>query len=238
MPSNLVRFRRGLRGTFVDQHIPPQFAGQAHLIQMSSPDPVSTGMAMAPDRDIAMIPPPGQLAALMSPAGAAPQAARSVADQMAAAGQTQATVIQPPWVVEPASSQPFMYQSPGPGQAALTLQAVGADQTIVSFKVPTGKNGVIKWIANVFFGFGFNDGSGGLVWRMQADSAVIQGWSNVMWSMGSMVQPGAFSIRIFENQTISIILNNVSIAPAGQVPGAMVRGWFYPVIEEVQSQWL
>jgi hypothetical protein len=220
---------RGVRGSFTNMGIPNLDPATA-----LSPTAAAAGILAMPAMPVAVMPSAGNLAAMISPAGSSSDIAALIAEQNADTQPINPIITLPPWEVIPASGQPFMYGNTG----VVNLQAIGADQTIISFTVPHGKNGVIKWIANTFFGGGFQDGNGGLIWRLQADAAVLQGFSSVPWSVGSMVTPGPFGIRIFENQFIQLIVNNVFVAPSNQILGGMLRGWFYPLIEEVQSQWL
>src|ERR1051326_2241853 len=47
--------------------------------------------------------------------------------------------------------------------AYTNLTAIGTDATIISFRIPTGRNGVIQKVGNNFVGAGWVEGSGDIV---------------------------------------------------------------------------
>lgn len=117
--------------------------------------------------------------------------------------------------------------------AYAALPAPGAgDATILSFQVPLGRNGIINKIANNFVGGGWTEGSGAVLWRILVDGAPPPGansYDAIAASLGSPAQPVAIAgFRIFENQVVSVVVNNVSVVLAAQVVGARLVGYLYP----------
>lgn len=115
----------------------------------------------------------------------------------------------------------------------VTIGAIGAgDVVILSFQVPTGRNGIINKVANNFVGGGWTEGSGAIIWRILVDGAPPPGansYNAILASLGSPAQPVAISgFRIFENQVVSVVVNNVSVPLAGQLAGARLAGYLYP----------
>src|SRR5216683_7118833 len=53
--------------------------------------------------------------------------------------------------------------------AYVPLPAVGASAVVVSLPIPEGRMAMIKRIANVFVGGGFQEGQGGVTWQILLD---------------------------------------------------------------------
>lgn len=177
-------------------------------------------------------------ARLRPPAVTARKAASGASLGAALTGAGQVETVRSPWVETPAGGQPFTFLN----AASVTLPAQGATVTVVTFTVPRRKNGVIEFIANQFVGGGWTEGTGELVWRITADGVPIQGYDNIIGSIGSLSNPGWLGtrpIRVYENQIIALTLNNVGIAaPAGQALLGLFRGGFYSIEQEGQNTWL
>jgi hypothetical protein len=141
----------------------------------------------------------------------------------------------PPWDFAPVNSIAF------DAAGDITIPAIGVESTIFTFTVPRGFNGVIKTIANVFIGGGFNDGSGAIVWRILQNNQAVRGKENIINSLGTVQQPSAVGgggfIRILENDIIAMTVLNVSIVVAGQVIAGRLSGWFYPKDEDPSGIW-
>lgn len=122
------------------------------------------------------------------------------------------------------------------------LPAIAANVVIVSFQVPTGRNGVIKKIANNFVGGGWVEGTGAVIWRILVDGATPPGansYDNILASLGSPANPVEISgFRIFENQVVTVEATNVSVVVAGQLVGARIVGWLYPREIEEGTIWI
>jgi len=122
------------------------------------------------------------------------------------------------------------------------MPAIGAAATIISFQVPNGRNGIIKKIANNFVGGGWVEGSGALTWEILADGAPPPGansYNNILTSLGSPANPVEIAgFRIFENQIITVIVNNVAVVVAGQLSGARLIGYLYPRDMEDVNIWI
>ena len=117
----------------------------------------------------------------------------------------------------------------------VALPAIGASAVVVQFVVPEGRYGMIKRIANVFVGGGFQEGQGGVVWQIIQD-ALVPGtlvapfFDNIVASLGSVSNPSTIDgIRIREGQLVQLIVKNVSIVVSGQFVGGRLGGYFYPV---------
>ncbi|MCI0402701.1 MAG: hypothetical protein L0212_04165 [Acidobacteria bacterium] len=153
-----------------------------------------------------------------------------------AQGRAGVPVVQRPWVEMPASGKSFNQQN----QAQVLLPAIGTTVTVVTVTVPQGYHGVIKRIANQFVGGGWTEGTGDLVWRILVDAMPLQNYSNIIASLGAISDPTHLeeAIRIYENQVIQLVANNVAVVVAGQPLLGLLGGWFYPVSAALQPEWL
>ncbi len=124
----------------------------------------------------------------------------------------------------------------------VALPAIGTTATILQFTVPIGRNGIIRKVANNFVGGGWTEGSGAVIWRILADGAPPPGastYNSILGSLGSPANPVEIpGFRIFENQVISVVINNVSIVVAGQLSGARLIGYLYPRELEPPDIWI
>ena len=128
------------------------------------------------------------------------------------------------------------------------LPAIGATVTIISYTVPIGRNGVFQKVANNFVGGGWTAGTGDLIWRILVDGTPPPGATNydsILDSLGSPALPTPIAgFRVFENQTITVVLFNNPAGPdggvivAGQRTGARLLGYLYPREYEEDNIWV
>lgn len=114
----------------------------------------------------------------------------------------------------------------------IALPAIAAEASIITFQIPLGRNGVIKKVACNFVGGGWVEGSGSVLWRIQVDGAPPPGATNydaILASLGSPANPVEIpGFRVFENQTLTVVVRNVNVVLAGQLSGARLIGYLYP----------
>jgi len=122
---------------------------------------------------------------------------------------------------------------------AIALPAISAIWTpIFSFQVPPGYNAIIEYIANETEDPAYVNGDGSILWAIAQNfvaSAVgllfFKDYSSIPVMLGRTYAPSRIeTMTASENQTISIVVMNVSNTTATPLPvaGRMV-GWFYPV---------
>lgn len=129
-----------------------------------------------------------------------------------------------PWIDEPGGSIPFDEQN------GIALPAVGAGaSTVLSFQVPLGYDGVIKYISNNFLGGGFVDFSGDIQLQILADGRPIRNFSNILANKGTPgLQRPISPIRIYSGQIISYTVNHLAnVGLAGNVVCSLT-GYIYP----------
>lgn len=119
----------------------------------------------------------------------------------------------------------------------VALPAVGASAVVVSLPIPEGRMAMVKRVANVFVGGGFQEGQGGVVWQILLDGTpglvapvVAPFFDNIVASLGSVSAPSTIDgIRVKENNLLQLIVKNVNIVVAGQFIGGRLGGYFYPI---------
>ena len=118
----------------------------------------------------------------------------------------------------------------------------GAAVTILSFQVPVGRNGIIRKVANNFIGGGWTEGTGDVIWQILADGAPPPGatsYNKILGSLGSPASPTEIpGFRIFENQLITVVAQNVNVVVANQLVGARLVGYLYPREIEDANIWI
>lgn len=134
-----------------------------------------------------------------------------------------------PLVDMPPNAAPFDF----PG--ILTTPAPGtADSVVLSFTVPTGWDGVVKALANVYTGPGFVEGSGDLIWRLRVNGQYVKNYDSIQTTLGSFEEPRKIEggIVLSSGQLVEYL---VTVAAAASIPtGAgtqivcFLRGFFYP----------
>jgi hypothetical protein len=126
--------------------------------------------------------------------------------------------------------------------AYVQLGDIGTTVTILSFDVPIGRNGIINRISNVFVGGGFQEGQGNIIWRILVNGGTPPGandYHQIPASLGTTFNPTPISgFRIFENQTISVVAQNIAITLASQLVGARLLGYYYPRELEEADIWI
>ena len=147
----------------------------------------------------------------------------------------RARVQRPPWLDMPASGQSFSWDHiQGAPPAQVILPVIGAQVVLVQFRVPARNNGVIRLIANELITGTAWQGTGKVIWQILADRVPIQNYEAIVSSFGTTAAPGHTGgpLIISESQLIQLVLNNVSLAPAGQVLQGLLGGYYYPIEAE------
>jgi hypothetical protein len=118
------------------------------------------------------------------------------------------------------SSQPFVAY-PAPGAPAIT---------VLSYTVPNGYRGAIRWIAIVAVGGGFIDGTGNVVWRIQRNAQWVQGYEMLTAQIGSWAEPNPAPLEVQENETYTVTVEvPTGMPPQSGTTGARFRGWLQPL---------
>jgi hypothetical protein len=138
-------------------------------------------------------------------------------------------LISAPWLIEPPDAESF-HQASG-----IVIPAVdGLFHPVVQVICPPGRNGVLKWIANVVVGGAWSDFSGDAIWQIVRNpgtgiTAAERNYENILASLGLISSPTKISgIRIFENDVMQFVMKNVALPVAGEEVGALLGGYFYP----------
>lgn len=108
------------------------------------------------------------------------------------------------------------------------LPAIATPTQIVSFTMPAGFTGVVKWLANIYLGGGFQDGSGNLIWQVLIDGNPVEDYEAVTAQLGTLPVPTETFIPVMENQTVSVWITVVVVPGGGASTGARLKGWRWP----------
>jgi hypothetical protein len=110
--------------------------------------------------------------------------------------------------------------------------APGVDETILSFRVPEGYDGVLNRFVCGYSGSGFVDFSGSIVWRVKIGVRYARNLGNVTNTYGSFdtsfLVPGSH-ITLVSGQSVTLLANIPVGSPvSGGFVQAGVFGYFYP----------
>lgn len=138
----------------------------------------------------------------------------------------------PPWIAMPPEGRPFKKVAGVTVGGGTTPE--GTNTQVVQFDVPTGYDGVIVSVVNMFTGTGFVEASGDLNWRIQINRRWLKDYGNIQTTLGSLQSPSYIyrgAVRLFEQQRVTYYVNLGSGAlgrlSAGNIVCAFF-GWFYP----------
>lgn len=133
----------------------------------------------------------------------------------------------PPWLVQPPQGRQYSEVN------SIALPAAdGLDYLVATFKVPTGYNGVVTSVVNLYTGLGFVEGSGDLTWRVRLGRRWARNFGNIQTTMGSLTSPCPLfrgGWRTTTNQVLEYYVNHsVASALAGGRIVCGFFGWHYP----------
>lgn len=129
-----------------------------------------------------------------------------------------------PWIDEPDGSVPF---DPQNGIALGGISAI-VFQVIMSFQVPVGSDGVIKFL-NCNTTFPFNDFSGDLVWQLRQNGRPIRNFDNIRNQKGTVAIPRTISpIRIYSADLIEWVVFHLANAGLNGNIVCGINGYTYP----------
>ena len=132
------------------------------------------------------------------------------------------------WIRAPKNFIPFRKVAAIPTPLAIT-----GDVEVVGFNVPTGYDGIIAGVFNVYTGPGFQEGNGDLQWRIRINRVYAVQLGLIQVTLGSRAQPFAVDggIQVQSGQRISYIVSapNLSggILPINSQIVCGLEGLFY-----------
>jgi hypothetical protein len=116
----------------------------------------------------------------------------------------------------------------------IALPALGVTATIVTFTMPAGYSGVVRWLSNIFLGAGFTDGTGDLLWQVIRDGQPVEDYEAITAQLGTLPIPTDTFILVGENQTISITIRTVVAVGGGNSSGGRLKGWRWPTTRNLK----
>ena len=128
------------------------------------------------------------------------------------------------WKDEPPGSIPFDEKS------SLILPPAagfGVDVPVVTFRVPLGFDGVIKWISNNVIPGPFVQGS--LTWKILVNNRPVRNFGNITEENGTVFQGREESpIRIFSGDLVQYIVNAPTGSTATGSTVCSLTGYYFP----------
>lgn len=130
------------------------------------------------------------------------------------------------WLDEPPGSVPFDEQ----GMLNLPLSSTATNFVILTFTVPQGFDGIIKWISNNVINSTTPFVPGSLIWAILSNGRPVRNFAMIQNEKGTIAQGRQVSpIRIFSGDIISYVVQEATGAPAltGQTV-ASLTGYYFP----------
>jgi hypothetical protein len=130
------------------------------------------------------------------------------------------------WLDEPPGSVPFDEQA-----TAQIPIFPGADQAVLTFTVPQGYDGVIKWVSNNAVNIVPTPFvAGELIWKIEVNGRPVRNFGNITQEKGTIFQGRQVSpIRIFSGDTVTY---TVQLAPGSPITSGQTTvsatGYYYP----------
>lgn len=132
-------------------------------------------------------------------------------------------VTKKPWLDEPSGSKPF------DPQGVVALPAVGAAAIVLTYTVPEGYDGVVKYLSCNLTFCGFTEGSGDVTWRLQINGKPVENFSLITVEKGTIEIPRPISpLRLFSKDIIQWIVTHVANAGLVGSVNCSLNGYIYP----------
>jgi hypothetical protein len=107
-----------------------------------------------------------------------------------------------------------------------TPQAAAGDQIVLSFRVPTGYDGLLSGLWMGYSGAGFLQGSGDIIFRVQRNQVFLKDLSNCPFLLGNPKQPVSMTqgALLLSGQLVRLIVNVPNLSGLIQVGQSTVSG--------------
>lgn len=134
-----------------------------------------------------------------------------------------------PWNSPPEGRQPFNQV----GTLAVADTTTDTLETVLSFRVPEGWDGIANRIILDYTGNNFDQGSGQIVFSVKIDGVYQFGWENILTTMGSLgngekVEGGGFAMGSGQLVEIEVFYPNTFAPQATASFIGALAGYFYP----------
>lgn len=129
----------------------------------------------------------------------------------------------------PPEAKPFLRQG-----GIVTPTTVSGDNSVISFRVPTGWDGLLSGFYFNYSGAGFTQGSGDIIWRIQCNQYFLKDLSNTPYLLGDPVNPVPMTEGkvLFSGQLVRAIVNVPNLSGMIQIGNSTVYagllGFFWP----------
>ena len=108
----------------------------------------------------------------------------------------------------------------------LTPASGAGDQVVLSFRVPTGMDGLLSGLWMAYSGAGFLQGSGDIIFRVQRNQVFLKDLSNCPFLLGNPKQPVSMTqgSLLLSGQLVKLIVNVPNLSGLIQVGQSTVSG--------------
>lgn len=125
-----------------------------------------------------------------------------------------------PWLERPSEWEDFSPTN------VTVLGAVGTDTTLLSFFVPTGKDGVIEALFFEYTASAFNLGD--IVYRVFINDRPVKNLEQIKTNLGSSQIPFQFRLRIQSGNTVTLVVSHlINGTLDGKEISAGIKGYLY-----------
>lgn len=154
----------------------------------------------------------------------------------------------PPWIAQPPQARRYQSISTVVASALAGTEgtdvpmtdsfiAAGSPNGSASFRVPTGYDGVILSVTNLFTSMGFVEGSGDISWRIRINQRWLKDYGNIQTTLGSFTAPCPIfrgAVRVYSQQVVTYYVQLAIGALTRIDPNGIINcalwGYFYPAV--------
>lgn len=136
------------------------------------------------------------------------------------------TYVRPNYWEGPSGSQEFLVS----GSIAYPA-AINTETTIITYSVPAGYVGRLRWLWLTHIGGNPPDGTGQVTWRLRQNGACVNGFSNLQFQVGSntggVFGPGLdiSSVELNQGDVLTATVEVSTLQVGGVKTAAQFHGW-------------
>ncbi len=136
-------------------------------------------------------------------------------------------IAPPPWIEMPVGGEPF------DRRASIATPAIAPNVfvTVLSFRVPTGMDGVILGYANLIQGGIFNSGDDSISWAIRVDGRFLRTFGNITHTSGDTQNNRSIhgGIIVKSNSLLEMVIENITFAVGGTRTTCGLNGYYWPI---------
>ena len=132
----------------------------------------------------------------------------------------------------PPNSQEFLVSG------AIAYPAVDVETQIISYNVPSGYVGRLRWLWITHIGGNPPDGTGQVIWRLRLNGAALNGFGNLQFQVGSSngaaFGPGmaVSSVELAQGDILTATVTTTVAQVGGVTTAAQFHGWIVSAVAQ------